>query len=139
MRCRVSGAAGKKHAKISCQTRPVFGALKRIARRKDGIFILNPLNLLVNQDKIIAGTYAVLFAAITICAGLFFLRMHRELVALRAQESANERRIAEATTRLQEQEKYLDQLRHDPALVERIIRRKLGYAKPDEFVFRFEE
>lgn len=74
-----------------------------------------------------------------ICAGLFFLRMHRELAALRSQEAANERRIAEATVRLHEQEKYLEQLRHDPALVERIIRSKLGYAKSEEFVFRFEE
>jgi len=29
-------------------------------------------------------------------------------------------------------------LRTDPAYVERVIRRQLGYAKPDEFIFRFE-
>ena len=28
---------------------------------------------------------------------------------------------------------------HDPALVERIIRQKLGYAKNDEYIFRFED
>ena len=47
------------------------------------------------------------------------------------------RRAAEA--RLQQQQKYLEQLRSDPALVDRIIRRKMGYSRPDEFVFRFEE
>ncbi|NBR59116.1 MAG: septum formation initiator family protein, partial [Opitutaceae bacterium] len=47
--------------------------------------------------------------------------------------------LAEANARLQEQEKYLDQLRHDPALVERMIRQKLGYARDHEFIFRFED
>jgi len=93
----------------------------------------------VNQNKLIFGTYAGLFAVAAVCAGLFFLRVHGELAAVRAQEAASQRRIAEATARLQEQERYLDQLRHDPALVERVIRRKLGYAKPNEFVFRFED
>ncbi|MDB6114884.1 MAG: hypothetical protein JWQ62_1829, partial [Lacunisphaera sp.] len=31
------------------------------------------------------------------------------------------------------------QLRNDPALVERLIRQKLRYARAQEFVFRFEE
>ena len=69
----------------------------------------------------------------------FFVQMHRDITALRAQEAANQRRLAEAETKLAAQEKYLDQLRNDPALVERLIRQKLGYAKGDEFVFRFEE
>ena len=38
-----------------------------------------------------------------------------------------------------EQEKILQRLRTDPAYVERVIRRKLGYAKPDEYIFRFDE
>jgi cell division protein FtsB len=45
----------------------------------------------------------------------------------------------EVETKLAEQELVLERLRSDPAYVERVIRRRLGYAKPDEFVFRFEE
>jgi cell division protein FtsB len=30
-------------------------------------------------------------------------------------------------------------MRNDPAFVETVIRRRLGYAKPDEFIFRFEQ
>jgi cell division protein FtsB len=41
--------------------------------------------------------------------------------------------------RLAEQELVLERLRTDPAYVEMVIRRRLGYAKPDEFVFRFDE
>jgi cell division protein DivIC len=93
----------------------------------------------VNFRKLILGFYAALFVAVTLWAGVFFLQMQRDLTTLKVQEAANERRLAEAEARFQAQEKYLDQLRHDPALIERIIRQKLGYAKTQEFVFRFEE
>jgi cell division protein DivIC len=93
----------------------------------------------VNFSKLIQGIFAVLFAAIALWAVTFFVQMHRELKALRAQEAANQKRLGDAEARLAEQEKYLDRLRHDPALVERLIRQKLGYARAEEFVFRFEE
>ncbi len=93
----------------------------------------------MNWSKAIYATYAVLFAVVTVWAGLFFLQMHRELTALRAQEEANRLRLAAAEAKLRDQQAYLERLRHDPDLVERLIRRKLGYVKPQEFVFRFEE
>ena len=93
----------------------------------------------MNIGKLILGLYTALFVGVTLWAGSFFVQVHRDYTALKAQETANERRLAEAENRLQAQEKYLDQLRHDPALVERIIRQKLGYARTQEFVFRFEE
>jgi cell division protein FtsB len=93
----------------------------------------------VNYRKLILGFYAALFVAVTLWAGVFFLQMLRDLAALKVQEAANQRRLAEAEVRFQAQETYLDQLRHDPALIERIIRQKLGYARTQEFVFRFEE
>lgn len=93
----------------------------------------------MNLSKLILGLYLALFVGVTLWAGSFFVQVHRDYTALKAQETANERRLSEAENRLQAQEKYLDQLRHDPALVERIIRQKLGYARTQEFVFRFEE
>lgn len=93
----------------------------------------------MNISKVILGVFGTLFAAVTLWAVTFFVQMHREIRALHAQESLNQRRLAEAEARLQAQEKYLDQLRHDPALVERLIREKLGYAKSQEFVFRFDD
>lgn len=93
----------------------------------------------MNFSKVIQVIFVVAFAAITLWATTFFVQMHRELKALRAQETANQRRLEEAEARLAQQEKYLDRLKHDPALVELLIRQKLGYAKGDEFVFRFEE
>ncbi len=80
-----------------------------------------------------------LFTALLLWGVTFFVQMHRELKTLQAQEEANRKHLAEAEAKLQQQEKYLDRLRHDPALVEQLIRQKLGYVRGDEFVFRFEE
>jgi cell division protein FtsB len=93
----------------------------------------------VNLSKFINGLFAILFAGITLWAVTFFVQMQRELKALQAQAQANQRRLADAEAKLQAQEKYLDRLRHDPVLVERLIRQRLAYAKGDEFVFRFED
>ena len=54
-------------------------------------------------------------------------------------EAQTRHRLAEVETRLAEQEIILERLRSDPGYVESVIRRRIGYAKPDEFVFRFEE
>lgn len=93
----------------------------------------------MNFSKLILGIYVALFVGVSVWAGGFFVQMHRDYTALKAQETANQRRLADAQSRLESQLRYLDQLRHDPVLVERIIREKLGYAKEQEFVFRFDE
>lgn len=93
----------------------------------------------MNFGKLILGFYAVLFAGVVLWALSFFLQLHRDLTTLRVQEATNLRKLAEAETRLQRQEKYLDQLKNDPVLVERLIREKLHYAKSQEYIFRFED
>lgn len=93
----------------------------------------------MNSSKLILGIFGAAFVAVTLFAVSFFVQMHRDITALRAQEATNQRRLADAETKLAAQEKYLDQLRHDPVLVERLIRQKLGYTKDTEFVFRFED
>ncbi len=64
---------------------------------------------------------------------------HAEYDRLRQVEDLNRSKLAEAQERLKSQERVLDRLRTDPAYVDRVIRKKLGYAKPDEFIFRFED
>lgn len=97
------------------------------------------VSLPVNFRKLILGIYGASFVAVALWAGSFFVQMHRDYTTLKAQETANQRRLTEAEAKLKAQEKYLDQLRNDPALIERIIRQRLGYAKSQEFVFRFVE
>lgn len=82
--------------------------------------------------------YALLFVALTLFAGLFFLRTYAEVTALEAQERDTRLRLAELRTHLANQEDKLVRLRSDPVFVERAIREKLGYARPEEVVYRFE-
>ncbi len=79
--------------------------------------------------------------AIGVIAGLAVVlsQTRAEYARVREVEAQVRRRLAEVETRLAEQELVLERLRNDPAYVEAVIRRRLGYAKPDEFVFRFEE
>ena len=93
----------------------------------------------MNWNRIITGTFAGLFGAVAVYAGMFFLELHRDLNAMQAQEMRNRERLETARARLAEQEAYLERLRNDPALIEQVIRRKLGYVRDGEYVFRFEE
>ena len=86
----------------------------------------------------VAAFYALLFVALTLFAGLFFLRTYGELRGLQAQRQESERRLADLELRITEEKRTLERLRTDPAFVERMIRKNLGYARPDEVVFRFE-
>jgi cell division protein FtsB len=82
--------------------------------------------------------YAAVFLALSVFAGVFFYRTYGEFLNLKAQEVENRQRLAETEMHLAEQRDVLDRLRNDPAFVERMIRDRLGYARPDEVVFRFE-
>jgi len=93
----------------------------------------------MNWHKLISGVFAALFVGVAVVAAAFFLELQRDLTVLRRNEAAQQARLADVRRRLAEQERRLERLRHDPALVEEIIRRKLGYVREGEFVFRFEE
>lgn len=93
----------------------------------------------MNLNRVITSLYVVLFVGLGLGASFLFLEARSEYNRLRQTEILNRRRLAEAQERLQEQEKVLERLRHDPAYVEKVIRKRLGYAKPDEFIFRFPE
>lgn len=93
----------------------------------------------MNFRRLILSLFCVLFLGIGVASGMFFWEAREEYNRLKAIEAASARRFAEVEARLREQEKILDRLRNDPAFVERVIRRRLGYAKPDEFIFRFPE
>ena len=76
-----------------------------------------------------------------VIAGLTVVLSQTRAEYTRVQQTERQvrQRLVEVERRLAEQEIVLERLRTDPAYVEMVIRRRLGFAKPDEFVFRFEE
>ena len=93
---------------------------------------------LLNFRRLIISFYLLLFLCLAAGSGVFFLQTRREYRLLLRAESESRQTLAEAQLKLREQEKILDRLRTDPAYVELVIRRQLGYAKPEEMIFRFE-
>jgi cell division protein FtsB len=93
----------------------------------------------VGIRRIIVAVYLLLFLAGGVASGLYFLEAREQYNRLRQMEAASRRRLAEVEAKLQEEEKILERLRNDPVYVEKVIRRRLGYAKPEEFIFRFED
>lgn len=59
-------------------------------------------------------------------------RMRREILRLDTQ-------IAKAEESNRQLKTSIDALKYDPKAVERLARERLGYAKPNEIVIRFEE
>ena len=92
----------------------------------------------MNTHRLIVGLYALLFAGLGVGAGALFLDARAEYNQLKQIEATGRRRLAEAQARLAEKETILQRLRTDPEFVEKVIRQRLGYAKPGEYIFRFE-
>ena len=93
----------------------------------------------MNLRRIIVGLYLLLFVGIGLATAAFFWQTRAEYNRLRQLEAAGQRRLADAEARLKDEERILQRLQNDPAYVEKIIRVRLHYAKPDEFIFNFPE
>ena len=74
----------------------------------------------------------------SVTAGIYFYNTRDEYNRLKGIEIKNERLLAAAQKRLADQQRVLERLRTDPTYVEKVIREKLGYSKPDEMIFRFD-
>lgn len=85
----------------------------------------------------------ILLVSALACVGVIGLlgtvlwQTRAEYARVQEVEAQARQRLAEVEARLAEQETILERLRNDPVYVERVIRSRLGYAKPEEFVFRF--
>ncbi|MFZ9746729.1 MAG: FtsB family cell division protein [Opitutaceae bacterium] len=92
----------------------------------------------MNSRRAIAALYAVLLGLFGLGGGMLFLEARAEQAALRGRQARLERELATAKARLAEQEQFLSRLRTDPVLAEKVIRQRLGYGRPGEVVFRFD-
>ena len=89
-------------------------------------------------SKLTKAVVALVVIAVLLLIGMCYLPLIDENERMR-------RQIMHLDAQLQQQEEIskqlrmeVDTLRNDPKTVERLAREKLGYAKPDETVIRFE-
>ena len=93
----------------------------------------------MNVRRLFFVLYLAFFVVLGVLMGFFAYNANQEYGRLKAIEFENQRRLDEAESRLKEQQVILERLRTDPSYVEKIIRRNLGYAKPGETVFQFDD
>jgi cell division protein FtsB len=76
--------------------------------------------------------------AVLLLIALCYLPVIKENERMRRQILLDQNEIAKEEARSKDLQAQLDALLHDPKTIERLSREKLGYAKPDETVIRFE-
>lgn len=77
--------------------------------------------------------------AVVLVFGGMIARTHREFRTFKAREAKIEEELRQARKEFERKEAYLVKLMNDPEFLERVVRERLGYAGPDEMLFRFSE
>ena len=85
--------------------------------------------------KIVVGLVVL---AVLLLIGMCYLPLIQENTRMRAQILKLNQQLEMETNQINQIQSQIDALRNDPKTVERLAREKLGYAKPDEIVVRFE-
>ncbi len=88
--------------------------------------------------RVIVWSYSLLFVVVATLSGMFFFRTYEEYARLRQLEAESRLRLAQAQAKLEAQKVVLERMRSDPAYVDRVIRARLLYGRPDELLFRFD-
>ena len=85
--------------------------------------------------KIVVGLVVL---AVLLLIGMCYLPLIQENTRMRTEILKLNQQLEAETNKLNQIQAQIDALRNDPKTVERLAREKLGYAKPDETVIRFE-
>ena len=85
--------------------------------------------------KVIVGLVVL---AVLLLIGMCYLPLIQENTRMRAEILKLNQQLEAETNKMNQIQAQIDALRNDPKTVERLAREKLGYAKPDETVIRFE-
>jgi cell division protein FtsB len=82
---------------------------------------------------------ALVVIAVLLLIGMCYLPLVQENTRMRAQIFKLDERLQKEEENSRQLQTQIDALRNDPKTIERLAREKLGYAKPDETVIRFEQ
>ena len=85
--------------------------------------------------KVVVG---LIVLAVLLLIGMCYLPLIQENTRMRAQILKLDQQLQAEQKKSDQLQSQIEALRNDPKTVERLAREKLGYAKPDETVIRFE-
>jgi len=85
--------------------------------------------------KIVVGLVVL---AVLLLIGMCYLPLIHQNERMQAENLRLQRELERESEKSRQLQGQIDALRNDPKTIERLTREKLGYAKPDETVVRFE-
>jgi cell division protein FtsB len=85
--------------------------------------------------KVVVG---LIVLAVLLLIGMCYLPLIQENTRMRAQILKLDQQLQAEQEKSEQLQSQINALQNDPKTVERLAREKLGYAKPDETVIRFE-
>ena len=94
------------------------------------------LNFLQDRGRVIITVLIGALLVLVIFFSSFILQTHREYENFKERELRIEEKLIQARKEFEYKEIYLELL-EDPEFLERVARERLGYARPDELLFRF--
>jgi cell division protein FtsB len=88
--------------------------------------------------KFLVAGLAVMLVLTGVLSALLILQARRELDHYNREENDLHGQLKDLQVQLAQREEFLDRLENDPAFLEREVRQRLGYSKPDEMIYRFD-
>lgn len=82
---------------------------------------------------------SMLLCAVTASFAIVLMQNWRQYESLKETEMRLQSRLSQVKQELRIKKQYYELLCNDPDFIERIARQKLGYAHPNEIIFRFED
>ena len=98
-----------------------------------------PENNLQRKERALVLMLMGMLCVLVIFFGGLVLKTHREFQNFKARENRIEAKFIQARKEFAQKEAYMTRLIDDPEFLERVVRERLGYARPDELLFRFSD
>ncbi len=76
---------------------------------------------------------------VIIVMGAALLQAYREYKTFETRESELAAELTARSEELRQRQEYLRLVLEDPRFLERVVREKLGFVKPNETIYRFED
>ena len=94
--------------------------------------------MLLHLTKLLVILLTVILCVVTVSMATVFLQTYREYQNFKVQEAEHVAELAKVRREFEVKEEYLRLVLNDPAFLERVVREKLGYVRPDEMIFHFD-
>lgn len=91
------------------------------------------------KERVLVFMLMGMLCVLVIFFGGLVLKTHREYQNFKARENRIEAKLIQVRKEFARKEAYMSQLIDDPEFLERVVRERLGYARPDELLFRFSD